>query len=394
MNDSKIVTNTVRASIGEDSAYGAVMPPLYLSSNFRFDGIGQTPAYDYTRSGNPTRDCLTDVLRDLEGGAGAVATPSGMAAVGLVLQLPNPDDLVVAAHDCYGGTRRLLTALADKGRFRLRYADLSDADSLDFALAMEPRLVWVETPSNPLLRITDLRRLVRGARRTGALTVVDNTLLSPAGQRPLGFGVDLVVHSTTKFVNGHSDVVGGAVVAATEELHEELSWWANACGVTQSPFDAYLALRGVRTLFARTSRHERNGRAIAEALDRHPAVLRTYYPGLAHHPSHTLAVGQQKGFGGLVSFELTGGADVLDEVVRSLRYFTLAESLGGVESLVCHPATMTHGAMTSEDRAEAGISDGLLRISAGIEDTADLVSDLDKALALVAPGRSRAVAVP
>ena len=381
-------TETVRASIADDPSHGAVIPPLYLSTNFRFDGVGKTPAFDYTRSGNPTRESLNGLLRELEGGVRAVATSSGMSAVALVLQLVGRRDLVVAAHDCYGGTRRLLTALAEKEHFLLKFSDLTDPGEVESALALEPRLVWAETPSNPLLRITDLEALASKAGRAGALTVVDNTLLSPAGQRPLQLGIDLVVHSTTKFINGHSDIIGGAAVTSSAELGEELAWWANSLGITQSPFDSFLALRGARTLFARTNQHEVNGRAIAQALDEHPAVSRTHYPGLAHHPGHALALDQQHGFGSLVSFELAGGTAVMDEFVSNLRCFTLAESLGGVESLICHPATMSHGAIPVEARARAGISDALLRISAGIEETGDLVSDLVGSLDAVVGGGS------
>ncbi len=373
-------TNAVRAGLAADPAYGAVMPPLYLSSNFRFTALGHAPEFDYTRSGNPTRSHLTDALAQLEGGAGAVATSSGMAAVAVVLNLVNADDLVLAPHDCYGGTHRLLVGLQRTGRLRVRLVDFTDPVSLAAGLKEGPRMILVETPSNPLLRITDLAAVARAARRIGAIAVADNTFLSPALQRPLDFGFDLAVHSTTKFINGHSDVVGGAVIAASDELFEEIAWWTNATGVAQSPFDSYLALRGVRTLFARTRAHEKNTRAIAPLLASHPAVARVYYPGLASHPGHDLARRQQSGYGSLFSFELEGGRPAAEEFLARLELFTLAESLGGVESLICHPASMTHAAMDEAAQARAGIGKGLLRVSVGIESAGDLVADLEQAL--------------
>ena len=373
-------TRAVQAGLAADPAYGAVMPPLYLSSNFRFPGLDDPPAYDYTRSGNPTRELLTNALAQLEGGAGAVATSSGMSAVGVVLNLVRADDLVLAPHDGYGGTHRLLVGLERQGRLRVRFVDFTDPASLSAGLEQEPRMIWVETPSNPLLRITDLAAVARAARRIGAIAVADNTFLSPALQRPIDFGFDLVVHSTTKFINGHSDVVGGAVIAAGDELFEELAWWTNATGAAQSPFDSYLALRGVRTLFARTRVHEENTRAVVDLLAESPAVAQVYYPGLPAHPGHELAHRQQSGYGSLFSFELEGGRPAAEKLLSRLRLFTLAESLGGVESLICHPATMTHAAMDEAAQAVAGIGKGLLRVSVGIESADDLVADLRQAL--------------
>ncbi|HEY9255836.1 MAG TPA: O-succinylhomoserine (thiol)-lyase [Stenotrophomonas sp.] len=375
-------TSAVRAGIDRDTAYGAVTPPLVLSSNFSFDGFGNKRQYDYTRSGNPTRDLLGEALAELEGGAGGVITATGMGAITLVLHaLLQPGDKLVVPHDAYGGSWRLFNALAKKGHFELITADLTDPRSLAEALAQSPRLVLVETPSNPLLRITDLRFVIEAAHKVGALAVVDNTFLSPALQRPIEFGADVVVHSTTKYVNGHSDVVGGAVIAREAEVHQQLVWWANALGLTGSPFDAFLTLRGLRTLDARLRVHQENAQAIAALLQRHEAVAQVYYPGLASHPGHAVAARQQKGFGAMISFELAGATAAAQEAavrafVDGLRYFTLAESLGGVESLVAHPASMTHAAMTAEARANAGISDGLLRLSVGIESTDDLIADL------------------
>ena len=380
-------TAAVRAGIDRDSAHGAVVPPIVLSSNFSFEGFNAKRRYDYTRSGNPTRDLLAEALADLEGGAGAVVTATGMGAINLVLQaLLGPEDTLVVPHDAYGGSWRLFNALAAKGHFRLVTADLTDARSLADALATSPALVLVETPSNPLLRITDLRFVIEASHKAGARVVVDNTFLSPALQQPLAFGADLVVHSTTKYINGHSDVVGGAVIARDAGLAEQLTWWANALGLTGSPFDSFLTLRGLRTLDARLRVHQENTAAVVALLAAHPAVAAVHYPGLAGHPGHAVAVRQQSGFGAMVSFELAGcpGDDPHAGVrafVEDLRCFTLAESLGGVESLVAHPATMTHAAMTPQARAAAGISEGLLRLSVGIEAEADLCNDLAAALA-------------
>jgi cystathionine gamma-synthase len=373
-------TRAVRASIATDPQHGAVVPPLHLSSTFAFEGFDRKRGYDYTRSGNPTRTQLADALAELEGGAAAVVTSTGMSAVALVLHLLTPGDLVLAAHDCYGGTHRLLKALSAKGHFRLQFADLTAPDAAELILARRPRLLWVETPSNPLLRITDVRRVAAAGHAAGALVVADNTFLSPALQRPLALGADLVVHSTTKYLNGHSDVVGGAVVAADPALGEQLAWWANCLGITGAPFDSYLTLRGVRTLFARVAQHQENARAVVEALCAHEAVARVYYPGLASHAGHDVARAQQDGFGAMVSFELAGGTAAVEAFVSELRCFTLAESLGGVESLVAHPATMTHASMDAAARATAGISDALLRLSVGIESARDLVADIEAAL--------------
>ncbi len=361
-------------------------PPIVLSSNFSFDGFGNKRQYDYTRSGNPTRDLLGEALAELEGGAGGVITSTGMGAINLVLNaLLEPGDTLVVPHDAYGGSWRLFNALAKKGHFQLVTADLTDPRSLADALAQSPTLVLIETPSNPLLRITDLRFVIDAAHRAGAKVVVDNTFLSPALQQPIAFGADVVLHSTTKYINGHSDVVGGAVVARDLALHEQLVWWANALGLTGSPFDAFLTLRGLRTLGARLRVHQENTADIVKLLAASDAVANVYYPGLASHPGHAIAARQQSGFGAMLSFELAScpGDDphaAVRAFVDGLRCFTLAESLGGVESLVAHPATMTHAAMTAEARAHAGISEGLLRLSVGIEAAEDLVADLQAGL--------------
>ncbi|MGY1424105.1 cystathionine gamma-synthase [Lysobacter sp. A289] len=379
------VTTAVRAGIDRDPAFGAVTPPLVLSSNFSFAGFNDKRTYDYTRSGNPTRDLLGEALAELEGGAGGVITATGMAAITLVLNaLLKPGDRLVVPHDAYGGSWRLFDALATKGAFQLITVDLTDPRALSEALAQSPALVWIETPSNPLLRITDLRFVIEASHAAGARVVVDNTFLSPALQQPISFGADVVVHSTTKYINGHSDVVGGAVIAKDAEVHQALAWWANCLGITGSPFDSFLTLRGLRTLDARLRVHQENTLALVELLDAHPAVRVVHYPGLESHPGHAVAARQQSGFGAMLSVELEHGELGAEAAVRAflkgLEYFTLAESLGGVESLVAHAATMTHAAMSAEARTQAGIGDGLLRLSVGIEHVDDLVADITAAL--------------
>ena len=369
-------TRAVRAGIATDLHHGAVVPPIHLSSTFAFDGFGKKRLYDYTRTGNPTREHLANALAELEGGEGAVVTSTGMSAVALVLQLVRPGDLIVAAHDCYGGTHRILRSLAARGHFDVAFVDLTCETAAQTVTSRRPRLLWVETPSNPLLRLTDLACVIAAGHEVGAIVTVDNTFLSPALQRPIEFGADLVVHSTTKYLNGHSDVVGGAVVASDQSLLEELAWWANCLGITGAPFDSFLTLRGVRTLHARMSVHCENAARVVELLSSHDAVRHLYYPGLTSHPGHSVAASQQSGFGAMVSFELEGGIESVERFVNALQCFTLAESLGGVESLVAHPATMTHASMDQEARTHAGIDDSLLRLSVGIEHADDLVADL------------------
>ncbi|HKC80784.1 MAG TPA: cystathionine gamma-synthase [Gemmatimonadaceae bacterium] len=378
-------TRAVRAGIATDLHHGAVVPPIHLSSTFAFDGFGKKRLYDYTRTGNPTRDHLANALAELEGGEGAVVTSTGMSAVSLVLQLLRAGDLIVAPHDCYGGTHRILRSLAARGHFNVEFVDLTREAAVETVALRRPKLLLIETPSNPLLRLTDLARVIGAGHDAGAIVVVDNTFLSPALQRPIELGADLVIHSTTKYLNGHSDVVGGAVIASDSALAQELAWWANCLGITGAPFDSFLTLRGVRTLHARMRVHCENAARVAELLASHSAVRRVYYPGLSSHPGHTIAASQQDGFGAMVSFELNGGIDAVERFVNALQYFTLAESLGGVESLVAHPATMTHASMDESARATAGIDDSLLRLSVGIEHGDDLAADLGAALDVAGP---------
>jgi cystathionine gamma-synthase len=375
-----IATRAVRAGLESDVMYGSVVPPIYLSTNFAFESYRRPRQYDYTRSGNPTRDQLAGALADLEGGAGAVVTCTGMAAITLVLAtLPN-GARVIAPFDCYGGTYRLLAALHAKGTLVVDFIDQNNPLELQNALNAGAKLVWIETPSNPLLRVVDIRAVSEAAHAAGALAVVDNTFLSPLWQQPLSLGADLVLHSTTKYLNGHSDVVGGAVIAGTAELQQSLTWWANAIGVTGAPFDSFLTLRGIRTLHARMRVHADNTAALVEILTQHPAVQRVYYPGLSSSPGYEIARRQQSGFGAMLSFEIAGGEPAVGAFLTGLQCFSLAESLGGVESLIAHPVTMSHAGMEESARLRAGIGPGLLRVSVGIEAAADLVADLSAGL--------------
>ena len=373
-------TRAVRAGLESDPLTGAVVPPLHLTSTFAFEGYGRKRKYDYSRSGNPTRDLLGEAIADLEGGAGGVVTASGMAAITLVGHLLPVGARIVAPHDCYGGSFRLFSAWQRRGELNVDFVDFGDPAALAAALTKPTELVWIETPSNPLLRITDISAVAAAAHQVGALAVVDNTFLSPGWQRPLALGADIVVHSTTKYLNGHSDVVGGAAVARTNELLKQLAWWANCLGLTGAPFDAFLTLRGLRTLHARLAVHQRNSQALAEWLTTQTVVTRVYYPGLPTHAGHAIAKRQQSGFGAIITLELSGGETAAKQFVEGLELFSLAESLGGVESLVAHPATMTHAAMEPSARAAAGLSDGLLRLSIGIEDLDDLRADLLRGL--------------
>ena len=369
-------TRAVRAGLESDDVTGAVVPPIHLSSTYAFRGYGEKRAYDYSRSGNPTRDLLANAVADLEGGAGGVVTTSGMAAVTLCLQLLSPRPRIVAPHDCYGGSYRLFDALHKREDLQVDFVNFGDSAALAAALSKPAALVWIETPSNPLLRVTDIAAVAELGHKAGALVAVDNTFLSPGWQQPLKFGADLVVHSTTKYLNGHSDVVGGAVIGATKELSEKLVWWANCLGLTGSAFDSYLTLRGVRTLYARLAIHGRNAEQLAAWLVGQKPVSRVWYPGLPSHPGHELATRQQSGFGAIVTLELAGGIPAVKRFVAGLKYFSLAESLGGVESLIAHPASMTHAAMHETARRAAGLTDGLLRLSVGIESADDLQEDL------------------
>ena len=380
MSDKKLATIAVRTGIESDSQHHAVVPPIYLTSTYSFPQLGEVPQYDYSRSGNPSRNMLADALTELEGGAGGVVTSCGTAAINLLVSaLLGPDDLIIAPHDCYGGTYRLFNTRANKGDFQVEFVDQSDPQALAAAFAKKPKIIWLETPSNPLLRVVDVAKLCQQAKAAGTLVAVDNTFLSPVLQQPIALGADFVVHSTTKYINGHSDVVGGILISADSEHAENIAWWANCIGATGAPFDAYLTLRGLRTLVPRMKMHEENGAQVLEFLQRHPQVSAIYHPSLPEHPGHEIAKRQQKGFGSMISFELAGSHRQLEVFVKALKCFSLAESLGGTESLIAHPSSMTHRAMSDEAQAEAGIKTSLLRLSVGLEDPADLISDLAQA---------------
>jgi cystathionine gamma-synthase len=371
-------TIAAASGIATDRTFGSVAPPLYLSSTFAFEGLERAGPYEYGRTANPSRDMLAQTLAKLEGGAGAVVVSSGMAAIDLVLSQLRAGDLIVAPHDCYSGTYRLLAARQQRGQFEVAFVDQGDDAAVAEALGRMPAMILIETPSNPLMRVVDVRAIAAQGKAAGAKIAVDNTFLSPALQNPIGLGADFVIHSTTKYLNGHSDVIGGAVIAARESDAEELGSWANITGVTGSPFDAYLTLRGVRTLFPRMEAQQRTAGAIALFLQRRRHVRAVHYPGLSAHPGHAIAKAQQAGFGAMLSFELAGDIEAVRRFVQGLSLITLAESLGGVESLIAHPATMTHVGMGPEARTRAGIGDNLLRLSIGLEAEADLLADLEQ----------------
>ncbi|HHG3516553.1 TPA: O-succinylhomoserine (thiol)-lyase [Vibrio parahaemolyticus] len=380
MSTRKPATIAVRTGIESDSQYHAVVPPIYLSTNYGFPAFGEVPKYDYTRSGNPNRGLLESALSELESGKGAVVTNCGTSALNLwVSAFLGPDDLIVAPHDCYGGTYRLFNTRANKGDFKVQFVDQSDEQALEDALAKKPKLILLETPSNPLVRVVDIAAVCEKAKQVGAWVAVDNTFLTPVYQKPLELGADFVIHSTTKYINGHSDVIGGVVITKTEAHAEELAWWGNCIGATGTPFDSYMTLRGIRTLGARMRVHEESSQHVLNYLQQQALVAKIYHPSLPDHPGHEIAKKQQSGFGSMLSFEFAGSFEQLKVFVKELELFSLAESLGGVESLICHPASMTHRAMGEEALTEAGVSHQLLRLSVGLEDAQDLIADLDQA---------------
>ena len=382
-------SRTIHTGVDKDTAYNSVITPIYQTSTFRFEDLGQTKGYDYSRTANPTRRALEENIASLEGGTGAVATATGMAAITTALHLFRSGDHVLCTHDCYGGTERILRTYQELHGLEVSFVDMQDLEAVKSSLGPRTRALWIETPSNPLLAVVDIRALSDIAHNNGCLSIVDNTFLSPAQQRPFEHGADLIVHSTTKYLNGHSDVVGGAVVSRTQEHADRIQWLCNALGQAASPFDCWLVLRGIKTLSVRIREHERNAFRVAEFLKRHPAIARVYYPGLPDHPQHELARHQQTGFGGMVSFELKGGREDVDRLLRAVRIFSLAESLGGVESLIDHPVTMTHASMRPDRREAAGITDKVIRLSVGIEDIDDLIEDLSQALAALSHSEER-----
>lgn len=376
MNNKSIATIAVRAGINSDEHHGAVIPAIHLSSTYALKGFNEKRQFDYSRTGNPTRATFAQAIADLEQGAVGIVTSTGMSAVHLICQLLSVEDTIVIPHDCYGGSFRLFTHLAKRGQFKVIVVDQNDESAWQEALTSKPKLVLLESPSNPLLRLVDIEKLTKAAHDVGALVAVDNTFLSPALQQPLLLGADIVFHSTTKYINGHSDVVGGVLVTKEQALGEELAWWANCIGITGSPFDSYLALRGLKTLPIRMKQHQENADAVAKFLKDHPAIDAIYYPGFSDHPGHEIAKRQQKDFGAMMSFEVKGGEEAVKKLFDNVTLFTLAQSLGGVESLISHPSTMTHAGMEIAAQLEAGITQSLVRISVGIEDSQDIINDL------------------
>ena len=377
----RTATVCVQAGTRKDTTFNAVAVPIYATSTFAFEAPGKTKGYDYSRTANPTRAALEECLAALEGGAGATATATGMAAETSVMALFPAGSHVIAGHDIYGGSYRLFASILSERGLEFSFVNMADPQNVAQAMRPNTRAIWVETPSNPLLGLVDIAAICDLARKRDVMTIVDNTFMSPIFQKPLALGADIVVHSTTKYLNGHSDMVGGAVISATAEQAAKVAAMVNALGTCSSPFDSWLVMRGIRTLPIRMASHARNAQALAEFLAGHPAVERVYYPGLPTHPQHALAKQQMTGFGGMLSFDIRGGKTAAFRFIAALRIFAFAESLGGVESLVEHPETMSHASMTAEARRAAGITEANVRISTGIENAEDLVADVAQALA-------------
>ena len=373
-------TDAIHAGQRPDKAYGAISVPIYQTSTFAFEDVGKTRGYDYSRSGNPTRRVLEDTLAKLEGGKAGFACASGLAAESVVIHLLKAGDHVVAVEDIYGGTFRLFEDVMTHFGLEFTFIKMSSQKAVESAIKPNTRMLWLETPSNPLLHIVDLEMAAAVAKKHGLISVMDNTFASPYFLRPLEFGIDMVVHSTTKYLNGHSDVVGGAIVTGTDELTQRVAFLHNALGAIAGPFDSWLVLRGIETLPVRMRQHEANATAVAQFLKGQPAVSRVYYPGLPDHPGHEIAVKQMKGFGGMVSFEMKGGLEAVNRFLHGIKVFTLAESLGGMTSLAGHPVTQSHASMSKEQREKIGITEGLVRLSVGLENIDDLLEDLAQAL--------------
>ena len=374
-------TRAIHAGQSPDAATGAVTVPIYQTSTFAQEAVGKHRGYEYARTGNPTRAALEQCIAALEGGHHGLAFASGMAAEAAIMQLLKPGDHTVAVDDLYGGTYRLFRRVLEPMGLTFSFVDGSDLSAVERALTAQTRLVWVESPTNPLLKLVDIEAVSALAHGQQALVVVDNTFMSPYFQRPLALGADIVVHSATKYLGGHSDLIGGTLVLNRDDLHERLAFLQNAVGGVPGPLDAWLVLRGLKTLAVRMREHDHNARQVATFLSSHPRIGRVFYPGLPDHPQRDLAKRQMSGAGGMISFEVKGGLDSARKVVERTQLFTLAESLGGVESLIELPAAMTHASIPADTRRAHGVTDGLIRISVGLEDIADLISDLDRALA-------------
>ncbi len=363
-----------------DPTTGALATPIYQTSTFVFEDVGVTRGYDYSRTANPTRKALEDCIAALEGGKAGFAFSSGMAAETTIMHLLKAGDHVISGDDVYGGTYRLFEKVMIDFGLEFTFLRMDDRRRIEEAIRPNTKMIWIETPSNPLLNIVDIEMVVDIARRHKLMTVADNTFATPYFLRPIEYGVDLVVHSTTKYLNGHCDIIGGAVVTTTDELTERVQFLLNAMGTCASPFDCWLVLRGIKTLAVRMMQHEENAAHIAIYLEKHPKVKMVSYPGLKSHPGHEIAMRQMEGFGGMVSFEIEGESDAINSFLRKVRIFSLAESLGGADSLVEHPATMSHASMPEDFRRGVGITDGLIRLSVGLETIEDLIEDLEQAL--------------
>ena len=373
-------TEAIHAGDRPDKAYGAISTPIYQTSTFAFEDVGKTRGYDYSRCGNPTRKVLEDTVARLEGGKAGFACASGLAAQSTIIHLLRAGDHVVAVEDIYGGTFRLFQDVMTRFGVEFSFVKMSSREAVEKAIRPNTRMMWLETPSNPLLHIVDLEMAAEVAKKYNLISVMDNTFATPFFQRPLEFGIDIVMHSTTKYLGGHSDVVGGIIVTNSDELTQKVAFLHNALGAIAGPFDSWLVLRGIETLPLRMRQHEANAFAVARFLEENPAVSRVYYPGLPGHPGHDLAARQMSGFGGMVSFDMKGGIEAVNRFLRAVKVFTLAESLGGITSLAGHPATQSHASMTKEQREKVGIKDGLVRLSVGLENQDDLLEDLAQAL--------------
>jgi cystathionine beta-lyase/cystathionine gamma-synthase len=382
-------TRAIHAGQPADPSTGATITPIFQTSTYTQEGLGGHKGYEYSRTHNPTRTALEICLASLEGAAHGLAFASGMAATSAVMSLLEPGDHVVACDDLYGGTYRIFERVLRKSGLTFDYVRAGDTPAYEADVRPNTKLIWIETPTNPLLGLVDIAGVAAIARRRGVKLVVDNTFASPFLQQPLALGADLVVHSTTKYINGHSDVIGGAILTSDDAIWEALKFYQNAAGGVPSPFDAWLTLRGVKTLAVRMRQHCENAMRVARFLEGHPSVRHVYYPGLPSHPDHALAGRQMRDYGGMVSFAFEGTRADVDGFVRRLRVFALAESLGGIESLCCHPVSMTHGSIPKEERERRGVTDTLLRLSVGIEDAADLIADLEQALAATPAAKSR-----
>jgi cystathionine gamma-synthase/cystathionine gamma-lyase len=377
----RFATRAIHVGQEPDPATGATIVPIYQTSTYTQEAPGQHKGYEYSRTANPTRTALEECVASLEGADYGLAFASGLAATIATMSLLSPGDHVVAGDDLYGGTYRLFDKVLPRtGGLEFAYADTSDPGAVERALRPGTKLLWIETPTNPMLTLSDIRELSEMAHERGAAVAVDNTFASPYFQNPLALGADVVVHSTTKYMGGHSDVVGGVVVTSNRDLYEGIKFYQNAAGGVPGPFDSWIVLRGLKTLAVRMRQHEENALAVAEFLQDHPEVETVHYPGLPGHPQHELAKRQMSGFSGMVSFTLRGGAEAAYAAVQKTKVFSFAESLGGVESLITHPATMTHAAIPREQREARGVTDGLMRLSVGIEDKEDLISDLEGAI--------------